>query len=97
MKIAIVYLTRRSRGGVARREESLEAPQAHIGRDAAAEVFLADPRILLQHALIEPAPDGSFIVRAIGNADLRIDGQLATSARLAPGSSFALGPYRLQI
>ncbi|MBI1778215.1 MAG: cytochrome c3 family protein [Proteobacteria bacterium] len=97
MRVRVSHLTRRSKGGVSRREQSAEASVARIGRDAAAEIFLPDPRVLLRHATIEPTPDGKLIVRALGNATLGVDGSVAASAAIAPGSKITIGPYRLEI
>ncbi len=96
MKCLVSYLTRKARGGVARKDEAIDTDALRIGRGADCNVHLADQRILLNHAEIALRPGGYFI-EASGQAEIRINGVENQSSRLSPGDKIALGPYDLEV
>ena len=61
MEAVVTYLARLSRGGVSRKPEELEAETLRFGRATNAEVYLADPRVRLEHAVLHHRPGGIFV------------------------------------
>ena len=96
MEILITYLTRQAKGGISRRSEELSAESLHIGRSANAEVYLADPRIRFDHAVIHNRPDGLFL-EAEQQSDVRFNGRLARSGLIRAGDKIGIGPFDLTV
>lgn len=62
-----------------------------LGRAAACKIFLPDPRIRLEHALIRRAEDGFLYLEATG--PMAIDQRTQTHVRLVVGQKITIGPY----
>ena len=62
-----------------------------LGRAAACKIFLPDPRIRLEHALIRRAEDGALYLEATG--PVAIDQRSQTNGRLVVGQKITIGPY----
>ena len=62
-----------------------------LGRAAACKIYLPDPRVRLEHALIRRAEDGYLYLEASG--PVAINQKTQTSARLAVGQKISIGPY----
>lgn len=62
-----------------------------FGRAAACKIYLPDPRIRLEHAMIRRAEDGALYLEATG--PVFIDQKTQTSVRLAVGQKISVGPY----
>lgn len=96
MQVVVSHILKKSRGGTARREQDIEAATIRIGRGADCELYLADPRMALGHAVLEARPGGVFI-DALGGADLSVNGASTSTAKLVPGDKVALGPYEVEV
>jgi predicted CXXCH cytochrome family protein len=96
VKCLISYLTRKSRGGVARKDETIDADVLRLGRGADCNVHLADQRVLLNHAQIVARP-GGFIVEGVGQGEIALNGKLTQTGHLAPGDKLTLGPYDIEV
>ncbi|HYM30088.1 MAG TPA: cytochrome c3 family protein [Candidatus Cybelea sp.] len=96
MNILISYLTRKRRGGLARKDEIVSTDILRLGRGADCNLHLPDQRILLSHAQIVDRPGGYFI-EALGPGDLRVNGIATQAARLAQDDRISIGPYELQV
>lgn len=62
-----------------------------LGRAASCKIYLPDPRVRLEHAVIRRAEDGYLYLDAVG--PVTVDGRAQTNARLAVGQTIAIGPY----
>ena len=62
-----------------------------LGRAAACKIFLPDPRVRLEHALIRRAEDGALYLDATG--PVAVDQRAQSSVRLAVGQKITIGPY----
>lgn len=92
MEILISYLTRRQKGGVSRRTEERSAEALHFGRSANAEVYLADPRIRFEHAVVHQRSGGLFIeVEKL--SDVRVNGQPTSNRSIVVGDVIGIGPF----
>lgn len=92
MEILVTYLTRRQKGGVSRRTEERSAEALHFGRSTNAEVYLADPRIRFEHAVIHQRPGGLFIeVEKL--SDVRVNGQPTSNRSVIVGDVLGIGPF----
>ncbi|MSP44175.1 MAG: hypothetical protein EXR08_12605 [Alphaproteobacteria bacterium] len=92
MEILVTYLTRRKKGGVSRRTEERSAEALHFGRSTNAEVYLADPRIRFEHAVIHHRPGGLFIeVEKL--SDVRVNGQTSSNRSIGVGDVLGIGPF----
>ncbi len=65
-----------------------------LGRGSDNEIHLADPRVKYHHASIRER-GGQFLIETDLESDVLIDGILAKSGSLSPGSIVDLGPYRI--
>ncbi len=96
MKIFVSNIVRKARGGVAYRDNAVDAPAVRFGRGADCEVHLPDPRVLLKHATLEARAGGVFI-DASPSAEVTVNGAAATAAKLNVGDKVGLGPYQLEV
>ncbi|MBM3489538.1 MAG: cytochrome c3 family protein [Alphaproteobacteria bacterium] len=96
MDCVVSTLTRRARGGVARRDIDISAATIRIGRGAECEIYLADPRIPLHAAEIVEQPGGMFM-QSVPPFDLRANGAPTRAAKLKLGDKLAVGPYDLEV
>jgi predicted CXXCH cytochrome family protein len=92
----VSFLTRRARGGVARRDTQVSGDRLRFGRGTDCEVFLSDPRVRQAHAEITMRPAGPH-VEAIGDADLSVNGNLLRASTLKVGDTVAIGPYEVAV
>jgi len=90
----IHYITRKSRGGIAVKEQTVEADILLIGRGNDCGVHLLDPRVLLHHAEVT-LRSGDVYVAPLPGADVRLNGNLTQMTRVAPGDKISVGPYEL--
>lgn len=96
MEILISYLSRRTKGGVSRRSEERSVEAVHFGRSTNAEVYLADPRIRYEHAVIHQRQGGLFIeVEKL--SDVRVNGQPARGRPVAVGDVIGIGPFDVTV
>lgn len=96
MKARIDQIVRKRRGLADVSEREIDAATIRVGRSTAAEIYLADPRVRLDHAVIEGG-DGRFEIRAVGDAIVLVDGRPSAVAVLQPGARISVGPYELRI
>ncbi len=96
MKALVSYLTRKAKGGVARKDDAVETDTLRFGRGADCEVHLVDPRVQLHHAQIVARPGGYFL-EGFGQADFEVNGQRTQAHRLAAGEKIQIGPYEVEI
>lgn len=96
MRALVTTLTKKAKGGVARRDDSVETDALRFGRGADCEVHLVDPRVQLHHAQIVFRPGGYFL-EAFGQADFEASGQRTQAHRLSAGEKVQLGPYEIVI
>jgi predicted CXXCH cytochrome family protein len=92
----IKNLTRKSRGGVAVREETVDGDTLTAGRGGDCQIHLPDPRVFLHHAEIT-VRGGEVHVAALQGGDLRINGNITQSGRISPTDSLLIGPYELKV
>ena len=95
MKVRIEQIVRKRRGLADVSERDVDVATLRIGRSGAADIHLADPRVLLDHAVIEGG-DGRFEIRAVGDAMVMVDGRPVAVAVIASGSRVSIGPYELR-
>lgn len=62
-----------------------------LGRAAACKIYLPDPRVRLDHALIRRAEDGFLYLDAAG--PVTVNQKVQTSVRLTVGQHISIGPY----
>lgn len=96
MEVLITYLTRRAKGGVSRRSEEKSAEVLRFGRSTNAEVYLADPRIRYDHAVIHQR-HGGFFVEVENLSDLRVNGQPTRSRPVIVGDIISIGPFDVSV
>lgn len=96
MNCTISYLTRLRKGGFAHRDVNHDVDVVTLGRAANATVFLDDPRVPLDAAQLHRQPGGLFI-EAAGQSELRHNGVVTGSAKLAVGDKLTIGPYDLEV
>ncbi|MBM3549011.1 MAG: hypothetical protein FJX54_18880 [Alphaproteobacteria bacterium] len=96
MKARIDQIVRKRRGLADVSERGLDVASIRIGRSGSAELHLADPRVRLDHAVIEGG-DGRYEIRAFGDAIILVDGQPNSVGVLRPGTRVSIGPYELRI
>jgi DNA-binding NtrC family response regulator len=68
-------------------------PRTVLGRGGECDVFLPDPQVSRQHAVIEKRPEGYFLVDQSGKGT-RVGTADTSEAKLADGVEIALGTWR---
>jgi len=96
MQSKVSFLTRKSRGGVTRKEQLVSGESIRLGRSTDNEVHLSDFRVSLSHAAIHDR-NGRYYVEAESGSDIRINTKIAQSGRLATGDRIGVGPYDVEI
>lgn len=96
MQCTVHYLTRKSRGGTAIKEQIVESEILLIGRGNDCGIHLQDPRVLLHHAELTLRRGDVYLAPQPG-ADVRVNGNLVQMTRVGPGEKIGIGPYELII
>ena len=96
MRSLIRHVTRKSRGGIAVRDEVADGDTIVAGRGNDCGIRLPDPRIMLHHAKFTMR-GGDLYVSAAPNADLRVNDNLTQIAKLETGSKVRIGPYEIDV
>ncbi len=96
MDILVTHLSRRAKGGVSRRIEELSVNTVRFGRNTSLEVYLPDPRVQLDHAVML-LRGAELFVEAVGQADIRVNGRPVRSKLLQTGDVLGVGPYDITI
>ena len=89
MKILVTAKT----AGRAQTRKAVEGEWIRVGRSAASEIHLADPRVPLDHGMIVNR-DGLVYLEGEGGSQ-NITRKSVRSVRIAPGEHLDVGPYRL--
>ena len=92
----LILVTRNSRGQAIHEERDIAGDSLRIGRGANCILHLADPRINLHHASIQPADDGKLYLEST-NELLNFNGELRKREALRAGSIILIGPYQLTV
>ncbi len=95
MRYLIRYITRKSRGGLAVRDEVGDREKITIGRGNDCNMHLPDPRVLLHHAEVD-IRNGIPYVSANADADIRLNDNLTHIGRLEIGDKVRIGPYEIE-
>lgn len=95
MRCLIRHLSRRAKG-ITQKDSSVVGDSIRIGRSTENELYLADFRVALHHAVLHSRP-GGFYLEANADARVSVNGAAVTVARVAPGDRIWLGPYDLQL
>lgn len=96
MKALVRYVTRKSRGGTAVRDDHFESEVVRIGRGTDCEVQLTDPRILLEHARIS-VRSGSVYVEAMNGSSVTVNDKLIDASKVTILDVLMVGPFRVII
>lgn len=96
MKLQLIEVTQRSKGGETRREKPIESASMRVGRSANCEIHIADPRILLHAFTIEERSGGPTLVSE-AEGGILVNGNFASVHLLAPGDRIDVGPYRFSV
>ncbi len=96
MKIILRTLLRKSTGDIVARDSQVTGSPIRLGRSADSEVFLNDPRTLLQQAEIHER-DGGLFIESVGNGRIIIRGDSVSSSQLKIGDQFQIGPYEFKL
>lgn len=95
MQAEVTILTRRG-AAIMRRAHRVDSEPIRFGRGTDNEVPLPDIRVGLTAAALYQRANGLFIEQ-LGDAPLRVNGQVASSAQLRAGDEVMIGPYRIVV
>lgn len=96
MRCIVKYVTRKSRGGTAVKEQPVEAEALMAGRGNDCGIHLPDPRVLLHHAEFSLRGGEVYLAPQLG-ADVSVNGNLTQMTRIKAGDKIELGPYELTL
>jgi predicted CXXCH cytochrome family protein len=96
VELRLAFLTRRAKGGVSTKEETVSAEVVRIGRGTENEVYLPDPRVPLRMAMLHHSTNGLFC-EAVGTTDLRLNGNVTRNTQVAVGDIVGVGPYEITV
>ena len=77
--------------GTGRVDRAVSGASLSLGRGASCKIYLPDPRVRLDHALIFRAEDGRVYLDAIG--PVLVNQRAETSVRLQTGQTISIGPF----
>ncbi|OIO54769.1 MAG: hypothetical protein COX57_06770 [Alphaproteobacteria bacterium CG_4_10_14_0_2_um_filter_63_37] len=96
MDIQIRYIERLSGGAATTQIEERRADRLTLGRGTDNEIFLPDPRVPLEAAVLTPQGEG-WLLESVGGTLIRVNGEVVGSAVLGLGDCFSLGPYDMAL
>ena len=96
MKVLAKYVTRKSRGGIALRDDLFDCQAIRIGRGTSCEVELSDPRILLEQARIT-VRSGDIYIEALSGGSVTVNGTLVQTAKVVELDVLEIGPFQVII
>lgn len=96
MQCKVSFITRKTKGGITRKDEVLSGEVLRLGRSTDNEIYLSDFRVSLHHATLHDR-QGNYHIEAEAGADLRINGAISQSSRLKVGDVIAVGPYDITV
>ena len=94
MKLLVISQSRNRAGRTIQVRKEVDADWVRVGRNAASEVLLADPRIALSQGLIVDRNGPVYTEGEMGTTTSTTR-KAVRSVRLKPGTSIDVGPYRL--
>ncbi len=94
MKLLVISQSRNRAGRVVQVRKEVTADWVRVGRNAASEVLLADPRIALNQGLIVDRNGPVYTEGEMGTMTSTTR-RAVRSVRLAPGTAIDIGPYKL--
>ncbi|MEO8358999.1 MAG: FHA domain-containing protein [Vicinamibacteria bacterium] len=94
LRCLVITVTRNRKGQPIRSTQLVSGDPITIGRSPQSSVFLPDPRVHLDHALIRSNDLGKLYVEA-REAPLDVNGELADRAKLRRGARILIGPYEI--
>ena len=92
MKVLVRYITRKTNGGIAVREEAFDSEAITLGRATTCDVSLPDSRVLLQHAQIFRRSENLYVEPDVAET-VSVNGQLVNARRLNERDELRIGPY----
>lgn len=96
MQCNVSFLTRKSSGGITRKNNVISGTSIRLGRNTNNELYLSDFRTSLHHATIQYR-QGRYYIEAKSGSDIHINNDITQSARLNSGDTIAVGPYDIKI
>ena len=96
MRCQISFITKKSKGGIIRRDTTVDNEVIRIGRSTANEIYLEDFRTTLHHATIHDR-QGKFFIEAQSGSEVRVNGKSKDATPIKDGDVIAIGPYDLTI
>lgn len=93
----LIHVSRNPQGLPVCKDSVIAGVAIQIGRGAACKVHLLDHRVSLLHASVRRSEDGALYIDGERNATLKINGFIAQSAPLLPGTHIEIGPYVLVV
>jgi len=94
LKLLVITQSRNRAGRLVQVRKEVSADWVRVGRAAASEVLLADPRIALSQGLIVDRNGPVYTEGEMGTMTSTTR-KAVRSVRLAPGTSIDVGPYKL--
>ena len=97
MRWLIRKVARKGKGQVSYEEDVHYGDVLTIGRGADQAIFLPDLRAALEHARVTALGGGRYRVESLITAGIRINGGLAQTGSISPGSVIEIGSARIEL
>ena len=94
MKLLVISQSHNRAGRIVQVRKDVNADWVRVGRSAASEVLLADPRIALNQGLIVDRNGPVYTEGEMGTSTSTTK-KAVRSVRLSPGTSIDVGPYKI--
>jgi len=94
VKLLVISQSRNRAGRTIQVRKEIATDWVRVGRNAASEILLADPRIALSQGLIVDRNGPVYTEGEMGSTTSTTR-KAVRSVRLSPGTSIEVGPYRL--
>jgi len=96
MRCQISFITRKSKGGLIRRDSTVDSDVIRIGRSTSNEIYLEDSRTKLHHATIDKR-NGKPWIEAQSGCSISVNQKSKSPESIRPGDEIKVGPYQLSV
>jgi pSer/pThr/pTyr-binding forkhead associated (FHA) protein len=97
MQVLVRYIIHHRKGSKVFREQVLSTKILTLGRGAGQQIFLADSRAALQHALITKIIGQRFLIQSRALSGIRVNGRLLQSGIVKEGDVIRIGQTELRL
>lgn len=97
MRCLIRRIVRRFQSGDVHQDSEVQTDALTLGRATGQQVFLPDPHVSLEHAVIKPLSPGKYTLQSRSGSQLSVNRRIQQLAVIQPGDEIRLGRSQLHV